>query len=112
MVRSNVLLCPYCTSSGLVCSELMTMPINSLTGTVVHGLNQRSQELLNTKLAAFRYGELAYSKGEYKNSALAFQIAVDEAGPQTVAGGEASIWLGLAYQVQRVPLFSFLNGLY
>lgn len=42
---------------------------------------------------------MAYGCGEYAKASTAFQIAVKEAGRQSIAGGEASLWLALCFQV-------------
>lgn len=63
-------------------------------------LLQRLKEIEQSKKQpAFRFGEICYGTGEYAKACLAFQVAVKDAGSETVAGGEASLWLALCFQV-------------
>lgn len=46
----------------------------------------------------FKYGKYAYGKGEYDTAVEALEKAVEECGSLSMGGGEASLWLALAYQ--------------
>ncbi|CAD7702338.1 unnamed protein product [Ostreobium quekettii] len=46
----------------------------------------------------FELGKLAYSRGQYDAASKLFQNAVAKVGANTLTGGEAQLWLALAYQ--------------
>jgi hypothetical protein len=48
----------------------------------------------------FEAGKAAYERGEYPDSVAAFERAVEENGRSSVIGGEALMWLALAYQAR------------
>jgi NADH:ubiquinone oxidoreductase subunit F (NADH-binding) len=45
-------------------------------------------------------GKKAYERGQYENSVSFLEQAVEKAGKATILGGEAMMWLALAYQVR------------
>jgi hypothetical protein len=47
-----------------------------------------------------RAGKLAYERGQYESSVGFLEQAVEKAGKTSIAGGEAQMWLALAYQVR------------
>lgn len=51
-------------------------------------------------------GKRAYECGEYPASVRLLEQAVRDVGPDTALGGEAQLWLGLAYQVGVQVLLS------
>jgi hypothetical protein len=44
-------------------------------------------------------GKQAYERGQYQDSVSFLQTAVEKAGKTSMLGGEALMWLALAYQV-------------
>ncbi|PNW75474.1 hypothetical protein CHLRE_12g528050v5 [Chlamydomonas reinhardtii] len=60
---------------------------------------KKEEEELKAKLARnLELGKKAYEYGEYAASVRLLELAVQDTGPDTVLGGEAQLWLGLAYQ--------------
>ena len=59
-------------------------------------LRKRQQEENKT----FELGKLAYARGQYETACKLFEDAVGRVGKHTQAGGEAQLWLALAYQVR------------
>eukprot|EP00878_Enallax_costatus_P017611 GHUV01018504.1.p1 GENE.GHUV01018504.1~~GHUV01018504.1.p1 ORF type:complete len:182 (+),score=36.35 GHUV01018504.1:205-750(+) len=49
--------------------------------------------------AYFEAGKKAYERGQYENSVSFLEKAVEQCGRTSVSGGEAMMWLALAYQV-------------
>lgn len=54
---------------------------------------------LSPACAAVCAGKKAYERGQYENSVSFLEQAVEKAGKATILGGEAMMWLALAYQV-------------
>lgn len=48
--------------------------------------------------ALYTMGKLAYEQGAYKNSVTALEEAMEILSPNSEAGGEAQLWLALAYE--------------
>lgn len=46
----------------------------------------------------FNQGKKAYSRGQYAESEVLFQEALDTEGDLSPLGGEIQLWLALAYQ--------------
>ncbi|KAG2498892.1 hypothetical protein HYH03_003083 [Edaphochlamys debaryana] len=60
---------------------------------------QSAEEELKARLAKnLELGKKAYECGEYPASVRCLEQAVRDVGEDTVMGGEAQLWLGLAYQ--------------
>ncbi|KAL6748275.1 hypothetical protein V8C86DRAFT_1176484 [Haematococcus lacustris] len=60
-------------------------------------------------------GKEAYSCGEYAAAVRLLEVATEELGQQTVLGGEAQLWLALAYQAcgretECVDLYKYLEA--
>lgn len=49
--------------------------------------------------AYFEAGKKAYERGQYENSVSYLEKAVEQCGRTTILGGQALMWLALAYQV-------------
>jgi hypothetical protein len=67
---------------------------------------QRIQELRVEEAARrareakyFEAGKAAYERGEYPDAVACFERAVEDNGRQSAIGGDALMWLALAYQV-------------
>jgi len=61
-------------------------------------LGKEDEEARRKLSENFALGKEAYSCGEYGASVVLLERAVEELGEQTVLGGEAQLWLALAYQ--------------
>ncbi len=63
---------------------------------------QKEDEARRAKLApTLDLGKEAYACGEYAAAVKLLEKAVEEVGPDSQLGGEAQLWLALAYQVRH-----------
>ncbi len=71
-----------------------------------HLFAQRVEDLRRERDQAseyFKAGKRAYESGEYFLAIKVLEQAVKELGRTTVIGGEAQLWLALAYAVRWRP---------
>ncbi|KAI8467958.1 MAG: hypothetical protein J3K34DRAFT_428856 [Monoraphidium minutum] len=82
-------------------SEVQRAYVDKLKARLVQrGEELRLEEEARRKREAvfFEAGKAAYERGEYPESVASFEKAVEQSGRQTAAGGDALMWLALAYQ--------------
>lgn len=98
-------LCVYQTHrwGGSLVLLLPLLQLHTLHYTVQRAAELASEEAERKKReAAFlEAGKQSYERGQYENSVAFLEKAVEKSGKASVLGGEAMMWLALAYQVGR-----------
>lgn len=91
--------------AGIVSRRINNDPTTSHPATVCP---QRASEIKREEAEAkerlsrnLNLGKRAYEVGEYMASVKLLEQAVQDVGPDTTLGGDAQLWLALAYQVRR-----------
>ncbi|GMH39287.1 hypothetical protein BSKO_07185 [Bryopsis sp. KO-2023] len=87
---------------GIKSSQELTDTQKEYLSTVKQKISKRAKAIKKEREAAenvnFKIGKYAYSKGDYSGAVEALEKTVEECGTLSAVGGEASLWLALAYQ--------------